>query len=103
MELIGVQMKEQSGDSSSFLHGAAAENCLQPHLFSCTHGLIIVICQINTMDNKYKGKMIAVVCLEKAVCKAHDINSAFSVRKLTSKLPRNNEHEGGEEGKRRQV
>lgn len=48
------------------------------------------------MDNKYKGKMIAVVYLEKVVCEAHDINSAFSVRKFTSKLPQNNEQERGE-------
>lgn len=43
------------------------------------------------MDNKYKGKMIAVVYLEKVVCEAHDINSAFSVRNFTSKHPQNNE------------
>lgn len=80
-------MKEQSGGSSPFVRAAAAENSLQPHSISCTHGVVTLICQINTMDNKYKGKMIAVVYLEKVVCEAHDINSAFSVRKFTSKLP----------------
>lgn len=103
MELVGVQMKEQSRDSSSFLHSTAAENCLQPHSISCTHRVVTLICQINTMDNKYKGKMIAVVYLEKAVCKAHDINSAISVRKFTSKLPQNSQQERGEEGKWRRV
>lgn len=43
------------------------------------------------MDNKYKDKMIAVVYLEKVVCEAHDINSAFNVSNFTSKHPQNNE------------
>lgn len=47
--------------------------------------------------------MIAVVYLEKVVCEAHDINSAFTLRKCTSKLPQNNEQERGEERKRRRV
>lgn len=85
---------EQNRDSSSFL---------QPHSISCTHGVVMVRCQINTMDNIYKGKMIAVVYLEKAVYKAHDINSAFSMRKFKSKLAQNNEQERGEERKRRRV
>lgn len=82
---------------------AAAESCLQPHSISCTHGVITVKCQINIMDNIYKGKMIAVVYLEKAVYEAHDINSDFSMRKFTSKLAQNNEQERGEERKRRHV
>lgn len=96
-------MKEHSRNSSSFLHGVAAENCLQPEPIGCAHRVVVVICQINTIDNKYKGMMIAVVYLEKVVCEAHDINSAFIVRKFTSKLPQNNEHERGEEGKRRRA
>lgn len=43
------------------------------------------------MNNKYKGKMIAVVYLEKVVCEAHDINCAFSVSNFTTKHPQNNE------------
>lgn len=83
MELMGVQMKEQKRNSSSFLHRAVACNHTQL--------LILIVCQINTKDNKYKGKMIAVVYLEKVVCEAHDINFAFSVRNFTSKHPKNNE------------
>lgn len=98
-----LRLQSRAGTHPRSCNRAAAESCLQPHSISCTHGVVMVRCQINTMDNIYKGKMIAVVYLEKAVYAANDINSAFSMRKFTSKLAQNNEQERGEERKRRRV
>lgn len=98
-----LRLQSRAGTHPRSCNRAAAESCLQPHSISCTHGVVMVRCQINTMDNIYKGEMIAVVYLEKAVYAANDINSAFSMRKFTSKLAQNNEQERGEERKRRRV
>lgn len=84
-------MKEQSRNFSLLLHRASASKLPATALNYSSHGAISTLCQINTMDNKYKGKMIAVVYLEKGVCEAHDINSAFSVSNFTSKHAPNNE------------
>lgn len=84
------------------LHRTAAENCLQPHSRAALTESLRADAKLIQWIINTKARCLKVY-LDSVVCEAHDINSAFSVSKFTSKLPQNNEQERGEEGKWRPV